>query len=75
VIRYRSVRDPQAGANLAVLTCRAFAKPRPTERRSWRIRLGPSGVQAICDHPEERIGFDRQAFAADPRIAAFDWDR
>jgi RES domain len=75
IIRYESVRDPHAGANLALLTCLAFAEARPVERQTWRIRLSASGIQAICEFPDIRIGFDRAAFAADPRIAAFDWDR
>jgi hypothetical protein len=75
MIRYESVRDPHASANLALLACVAFAGPRPIERQTWRIRLSASGVQAICECPDMRIGFDRNAFAADPRIAAFDWDR
>lgn len=75
LIRYQSVRDPQAGCNLALLTGNAFAKPQPVERQSWRIRLSQSGVQAVCEFPDIRIGFDRDAFAEDPRVAAFDWDR
>jgi len=74
-IRYESVRDPAHGANLALLTCRAFAAPRPVERQTWRMRLGRTGVQAICEFPEARIGFGRAAFAADPRIAAMQWQR
>ncbi|ADZ72388.1 RES family NAD+ phosphorylase [Polymorphum gilvum] len=37
MIRYRSVRDPAAGVNLAILTCRAFSKATPVERQTWRI--------------------------------------
>jgi hypothetical protein len=72
-IRYRSVRDPQRQANIALLSCRAFAKPRPVDRQTWRIRLSASGVQALCDFPERRIGFDRTAFD-DPRLASLRWD-
>jgi hypothetical protein len=75
IIRYESVRDSGHGANVALLTCRAFERPKPTRRQTWRIRLSPSGIQAICEFPDLRIGFDRDAFAADPRIAAFAWDR
>lgn len=75
VIRYRSVRDPNGGANLALLTCRAFAKPNPTERQTWRILLNRSGVQAICEFPEMRVEFGRTEFASDPRIAGFSWER
>ncbi len=74
-IRYRSVRDPAGGANLALLACRAFAKPAPVERQSWRLRLSRSGVQALCEFPRQGLEFPRDAFAADPRIAALAWDR
>lgn len=74
-IRYRSVRDPQGGASLALLTCTVFARPAPVERQTWRIRLGPSGVQAICEFPERRIGFDRESFAGDPRLEGIRWAR
>ncbi len=74
-IRYRSVRDPDGGANVALLTCTAFAQPAPLDRQIWRIRINAFGIQAICDHPEARIGFDRASFAADPRLATLVWDR
>lgn len=73
-IRYHSVRDPQGRANIALLSCRAFAKPRPVDRQTWRIRLSSSGVQALCEFPERRLGFDRAAFA-DPQLASLGWDR
>lgn len=69
-ILYRSVRDPAAGNNLALLTAKAFAAPKPVERHTWRIRLSGLGVQALCDHPPRRIGFSREDFSADPRIAS-----
>ncbi len=75
IIRYLSVRDPHAGCNVALLSCRAFTQPRPVERQTWRIRLSPSGIQAICEFPDMRLGFDRTSFANDPRIGAFNWDR
>lgn len=69
IIRYRSVRDTPDGRNVAVLTCRAFAAPRPTERQTWRIRLNAWGAQALCDYPEMRLEFRTQAFANDPRLS------
>lgn len=69
-ILYRSVRDPANGTNLALLAATAFAAPRPVERQTWRIRLSPLGVQALCDHPPRRIGFSREDFRGDPRIAS-----
>lgn len=74
-IRYRSVRDPAGGANLALLTGTVFTRPQPVKRQTWRIRLGPSGAQALCEFPEDRLGFGRDAFAGDPRIAALNWER
>jgi hypothetical protein len=74
-IRYRSVRDPDGGLNVALLTCAAFASREPIERQTWRLHLGPSGASAICDSPGARLGFDRPTFAADPRIAELRWER
>ena len=75
VIRYRSVRDPGKGMNLALLACRVFTKPKPVKRQTWRIRLSTFGAQAICEAPKAGIGFDRAAFGVDPRIATLNWDR
>jgi hypothetical protein len=72
-IRYRSARDPK-GANIALLTCRGFAKAKPMGPQTWRIRLGAFGVQAICEFPEKRIEFSRTAFA-DPRLVGLRWER
>ena len=74
LIRYRSVRDPDDGANLAVLTCAAFAAAAPVERRAWRIRIGAAGAQAVCETPPCRTEFARDAFD-DPRLAAIGWGR
>ena len=75
VIRYQSVRDPAQVTNLAILACRAFARPAPSERQTWRMRLSASGVQALCEFPRQAIEFPRDAFATDPRIAELNWDR
>jgi len=74
VLKYASARIA-AGVNLALLTCGAFLSRQPEERQTWRMHLGPHGARALCDFPEARLEFDRQAFAADPRIAAFVWER
>jgi hypothetical protein len=74
-IRYHSVRAPDRGANLAILMCRAFARPAPVDRQTWRIRLSSSGVQALCEFPRQGLEFPRGTFATDPRIAAMNWDR
>lgn len=69
-ILYQSVRDPEAGLNIALLTARGFAEKVPVERGSWRIRLSKAGVQALSEFPMRRIGFSASDFAADARLAA-----
>ncbi|MFG1346968.1 RES family NAD+ phosphorylase [Xanthobacter autotrophicus DSM 431] len=75
VIRYTSVRDRERGANLAVLSCRAFLSHAPVERQTWRIRISPSGAQAVREHPRLGIEFARDAFAPDPRLSDMIWNR
>jgi hypothetical protein len=72
-VRYESARAP--GVNLALFTCKAFGSREPLERQVWRLHVGAPGVRAICDFPEQRLGFDQRAFAADPRIASLRWER
>ncbi|MAS06961.1 MAG: hypothetical protein CL534_20065 [Ahrensia sp.] len=74
-IRYRSVRDPENRANLAVLTCNAFAERGPIRQHAWKLRISATGVLALGPDAEDRLGFGRAAFASDPRIAAMNWDR
>ena len=74
LIRYESVRDPRARANLAVLSCKAFSEPRPVERHTWRIRIGAAGGQALCEFPRREVEFPQGSFT-DPRLAAFEWRR
>ncbi len=74
-IRYESARDPSGGANIALLTCDAFASRKPLGRQTWRLHFGVQGVRAICGFPDQRLGFGRDAFAADPRIASLRWER
>ncbi len=73
MIGYRSARAP--GRNIALLNCGAFDSREPLERQVWRLHFGPAGVRAICAFPDHRLGFDREAFATDPRIAAIRWER
>ena len=74
VIRYPSARDPR-GVNIALLTCAAFSVTAPVDRETWRLHFDSHGARAVCAHPERRLEFDRDAFAADPRIAALRWER
>ncbi len=74
VLKYESTRVPR-GVNLALLTCSAFVSHQPQERQTWRIHLGAHGARALCDFPEARLEFDRQAFGTDSRVATLEWER
>jgi hypothetical protein len=75
LIKYPSVRAPDHGANLAMLTPAAFAKPEPIDRQTWRIYLDSNGARAVCESPGLSLAFGRDAFNADPRMAGFVWER
>ena len=75
IIRFASVRDPQHRLNVALLTCRAFRAKAPEATQSWRIRLGPAGIQAMREFPPASLEFSRDAFAGDARITGFRWER
>lgn len=75
IIRYLSVRDPRRGHNLALLTCSAFARPKPVSQQTWHIRLSDAGAQAVCESPKAGITFDRATFAADRRVAKLGWQQ
>lgn len=74
-IRTESVRDLAARANIALLTCLAFAADAPSGRQSWRLSLSAAGLRALCEFPETRLEFSRDAFARDARLAALVWER
>jgi hypothetical protein len=74
-IRYESVRDPKRRANIAVLTCRAFAGKDVADRQTWHFHLSSTGIRAACEFPKLTISFDKAAFAADPRISGMKWER
>lgn len=67
-IRYRSVRDPQGGANLALLSCLAFPESTPGRYATWRIGFSGYGAIALCDRPERRLSFELSLFTDDLRL-------
>jgi len=75
VIRYYSVRDPKKGANIAVLSCRAFARSKPVDLQTWHIQIGKTGAQVVCEHPKMTLKFMPDAFAPDPRLEGMNWER
>lgn len=74
-IRSVSARDPEGGPTVCLIDCAAFADSAPTRQQSWRMKLSEAGVYARCEAPDTQLVFGRDAFARDPRIAAFDWER
>lgn len=46
-IRYRSIRDPKQGANVAVLACSAFERTKPDETQGWHFRVARDRVIAV----------------------------
>lgn len=75
LLRYRSVRDPANGFNVALLTPKAFAFNKPKMFATWRIKIGPQGISALCDFPVTRLSFGTGTFTADPRLHGFNWQR
>lgn len=68
VIRFNSVRH-KGGINYAVLTCAAFAEPRPRKFESWWFRFAEGGLFAVQRFGPASLEFPYHAFADDPRIA------
>jgi hypothetical protein len=66
-IRYESVRDPGARANLAVLACRAFADREPAGVQSWRILLRSDRALVLREFPRLSVEFRR---GEGPRLVA-----
>ena len=74
-IRYASVRDPLGGVNLALLTCNAFAARKPGSMHEWFMRINEHGVMLRRAYGDDHLQFTPDTFAADPRIAAMNWQR
>jgi hypothetical protein len=69
-IRYRSVRDPGQGINLALLAPAALRKPRPDRSQTWHVFLREASVQALREMPRATLEFRFLGWAADPRVPA-----
>ncbi len=61
VIRYRSVRDPDAGGCAAVMTPSAFAKPVPVEQQTWVLAVFRERVVWQHTHTAEGESFEFSA--------------
>lgn len=69
MIRYASVRDPDNGFNIALLSAAAFAQKRPKVEQSWHVLVRRHGVRAWCENPRRQLEYTTAAFSADPRLA------
>jgi RES domain len=58
LIRYRSVRDPEHRAALAVLTPKAFRRREPIEQHGWLIKVTRVRVLAESSLGRERFAFE-----------------
>lgn len=67
-IRYRSVRDPIGGANLALLCPAAFRQITPDVIETWRVFLRPTSVVAVREIPRLMLEIPFATWATDPRV-------
>jgi hypothetical protein len=58
MIRYRSVRDPEHRACVAVLTPKAFRASAPLEQHTWLIKVTRSRVLAESGFGAQRLAFE-----------------
>lgn len=69
-IRYQSVRDPQQGANIALLDPAAFAARTPRNSQTWHFRYESGRITAFAALPsEKRYSFTFDQFALKPPSA------
>ncbi len=70
-LRYESVRDPERGANIALLSPAALAGRVPTGAQTWWLMLRPDRVDAVAEMPRSRLEFVLAGWAAlDARVPA-----
>ncbi|RTL81885.1 MAG: RES domain-containing protein [Hyphomicrobiales bacterium] len=75
LIRYESVRDPMARANIAVLQPSAFSSRAPISRETWHIHVKATTVLTVCEFPRRALEFDIAHFSADARLASLQLER
>ena len=67
-IRYRSVRDPDGGVNLALLSPAAFRATKPDIFETWHLFLREAAAQAVREMPRLTLEIPFSAWTADPRV-------
>jgi hypothetical protein len=62
-VRYRSARDPESRANLALFDPAGFAQPAPRMETSWHLRIEGRKVFALAAFPSTRqLRFSAETF-------------
>ena len=74
-IRSASVRDPDQGANISLLSCGPFRDTEPASYQNWYLRFSATGVQAISGTGAPRLMFLPGTFDNDPRMQGYHWER
>lgn len=67
VILSRSVRCPNGGINVTVLSLDAFTSKVPSQRQTWKIYTRADRVIALCEFPNQSLEFLTGDFD-DPRL-------
>jgi RES domain len=67
-IRYRSIRDPQRQANLALLSPASLVSREPEAYETWHVFLRAAAVQALREMPRLALEFPFEVWASDPRV-------
>lgn len=75
LIRYQSIRDPKAGANLAILKCAAFASVDVGEWQTWHLHFSKTGARGEREFIKLSLEYPPDTFDADPRMKNMMWDR
>jgi hypothetical protein len=68
ILRTRSVRDPDQGHDLTLLSPAAFCETAPHTHQTWHVFVRPDRVQVWCEAPRQRHEFTVAGFAADSRV-------
>ncbi|WP_068315805.1 RES family NAD+ phosphorylase [Polycladidibacter hongkongensis] len=71
LIRYQSVRDPEKGANLAIMRASAFLEREPNVAGSWKVLFNKTNISLVCENPVQRFDISLDAFDYDEDIRKF----
>jgi hypothetical protein len=70
VIISHSIRCPQNGKNISLISWRAFRSTAPESQQTWRMAIKETEIVAVSDFPRQSLKFSRSDFEDDPRIKA-----